>query len=72
MPAKHRLVRKQFAVALAAMGSAQLLTRSAAAAESYTLRMSVAGPSGGSMVDSGLQFAQAVHRRTNGQITIET
>jgi tripartite ATP-independent transporter DctP family solute receptor len=72
MPAKHRLVRGQFAVALAAMGSAQLRARSAVAAESYTLRMSVAGPNGGSMVDSGLQFAQAVHRRTNGQVTIET
>jgi TRAP-type transport system periplasmic protein len=66
----RRLPRRRVLGALgASLGLASV--RGAAAAEMYTLRMSLPTPAGAALTLAYLQLASAVQRRSNGQLIIE-
>ena len=70
MSTMGRITRRTFASAAGALGTGSLLT-SRASAQAYGMRMSVVGPTTGSLVQAGFAFSRAVSSRTNGQLMVD-
>jgi TRAP-type transport system periplasmic protein len=67
----RRFVRKSFIASVGALGTLGSIPSLCRAADAYTMRMNISDPANSVAGQIAIQFARAVNRRSNGQITIE-